>query len=316
MGILDKLGFDKLKHGLSKTREGLFGSVTRLVTSKNTIDDEVIEQLEETLISADVGVEATMEIIEAIKKRIKEDRYADVQELQHLLRDEIQRQFVETNSELADPFIITGQKPHVIMVIGVNGVGKTTTIGKLAHHFAQRGMKVTLGAADTFRAAANEQLGIWAQRADVHLIRHAKDGDPAAVAFDAVQSASARGDDVVIIDTAGRLHTRVNLMEELKKIKRVIQKQNPDAPHETLLILDATTGQNGITQAREFGAAVGVTGLVITKLDGTAKGGIALSIIRTLNIPVRFIGIGEQLDDLQPFSRKEFVDALFDETTS
>ncbi len=286
--------------------------VTRLATAKATIDDDLLDQLEEILVSADVGMATTGQIIEAIRARVKQDRYAGTAELYDLLKDEIRRQFVrDADGAGIDPFALGPAKPYVIMVVGINGVGKTTTIGKLAHSYVESGKKVVIAAADTFRAAANEQLEIWAKRAGATLIRQERGSDPAAVAFDAVRSAASQGADVVIIDTAGRLHTKVNLMEELKKIKRVIQKQFPDAPHEVLLVIDGSTGQNGLQQAKQFSASVGVTGLVLTKLDGTAKGGIVLAITHDMNMPVRFIGVGEKIDDLQPFDKAAFVDALF-----
>ncbi len=312
MGFLDKLGFNKLKQGLSKTREGIVGKVARVMTTKATIDDETLEQLEEILIGADVGLDASVSIIEAIRKRVKEERYGDSSELNNLLRDEIQRQFALSTPD-ADPFQLPATKPFVIMVVGINGVGKTTTIGKLANIYTRAGKKVILGSADTFRAAANEQLEIWAKRAGAEIIQQQQGSDPAAVAFDAVKSATAHGADVVIIDTAGRLHTKVNLMEELKKIRRVIAKQNEAFPHEVLLVIDASTGQNGLQQAEQFSAAAGITGLVLTKLDGTAKGGIVLAISKEMNLPIKFIGVGEKIDDLQPFERKAFVDALFEQ---
>jgi fused signal recognition particle receptor len=303
--------FDKLKESLAKTRESIVGRVSRLVTTKSTIDDEVLDQLEETLVAADVGVDATGRIIEAIRERVREERYASTSELQGLLRDEIRRQFAGAGAA-GDPSLPPAPgRPYIVMVVGINGVGKTTTIGKLAHRYVGEGKKVVIAAADTFRAAANEQLEIWARRAGAEIIQQAHGADPAAVAFDAVRSAVARGADIVIVDTAGRLHTKVNLMEELRKIKRVLQKQHPDFPQEVLLVIDASTGQNGLQQARQFGAAAGVTGLVVTKLDGTAKGGIVLAISKELNIPVRYIGVGEQIDDLQEFDRVAFVDALF-----
>ncbi len=312
MGILDRLKLGKLKEGLTRTRESLVYRVTRLATAKATIDDELLDQLEEILISADVGMATTGQIIEAIRARAKQDRYASTAELFDLLKDEIRRQFVQgTDGTGADPFALGPARPHVIMVVGINGVGKTTTIGKLAHTYVASGKKVVIAAADTFRAAANEQLEIWAKRAGATLVRQERGSDPAAVAFDAVRSAASQGADVVIIDTAGRLHTKVNLMEELKKIKRVIQKQFPDAPHEVLLVIDGSTGQNGLQQAKQFSASVGVTGLVLTKLDGTAKGGIVLAITHDMDVPVRFIGVGEKIDDLQPFDKAAFVDALF-----
>ncbi len=313
MGFFDKIGFSKLRDGLSKTREGIVGKVARLVTTKSKIDDVTLEQLEEILIGADVGVAATLDIVDSIRKRAKEERYADAAELNTLLHDEIQRQFAGGTDD-TDPFHVPSEKPFVIMVVGINGVGKTTSIGKLANIYTKAGKKVVIGSADTFRAAANEQLEIWAKRAGAEIIRQVHGADPAAVAFDTVKSAIATGADVVIIDTAGRLHTKVNLMEELKKIRRVIAKQNEAFPHEVLLVIDASTGQNGMQQAKQFSAASGVTGLVLTKLDGTAKGGIVLAISKEMNLPIKFIGVGEQIDDLQPFDRKAFVEALFGAT--
>lgn len=307
MGLLDRLA--KLKEGLARTREGIVGKVARLVTTKSSIDDEFLAQLEEILVAGDVGIDASGRIIEAIRRRAGEERYADTSELLTLLKDEISRQFPPDGA--TDPPGLPSAKPYIIMVVGINGAGKTTTIGKLAAQYVGAGRKVLIAAADTFRAAANEQLAIWAERAGADLIRQDQGSDPAAVAFDAVSAAAARGADVVIIDTAGRLHTRVNLMEELKKIRRVIQKLYPAAPHEVLLVLDASTGQNGLRQAKEFLAAVGVTGIVLTKLDGTARGGIVLAIAHEMKIPVKYIGVGETIDDLQPFDRAAFVEALF-----
>lgn len=311
MGLLDKLGFSRLKDGLTKTREGIVGKVARLVTTKSKIDETMLDQLEEILIGADVGVDVSVSVIEAIRKRVKEERYGDASELNNLLRDEIQLQFASRMNG-AGPFELPSTKPYVIMVVGINGVGKTTSIGKLANIYVQAGKKVVIGSADTFRAAANEQLEIWAKRAGAELIRQQQGSDPAAVAFDAVKSATAHGADVVIIDTAGRLHTKVNLMEELKKIRRVIAKQNEAFPHEVLLVIDASTGQNGLQQAKQFSAVSGVTGLILTKLDGTAKGGIVLAISKEMNLPIKFIGVGEKIDDLQPFDKKAFVEALFE----
>jgi fused signal recognition particle receptor len=314
MGFLDKLGFTKLKEGLAKTRDSLVGKVAKLVATKSTIDDELLEQVEEILIAGDVGVDTTMHIIDAMKRRVKEERYTDTSALNLLLKDEIQRQFVDGSANVdGNPFVFPDVKPYVVMVVGINGVGKTTSIGKLAHQYIGAGKKVVIGAADTFRAAANEQLEIWAKRAGADIIQQSQGSDPAAVAFDAVKSASAKGADIVIIDTAGRLHTKVNLMEELKKIKRVVQRLDPASPHEVLLVIDASTGQNGVQQAKLFSAAVGVTGIILTKLDGTAKGGIVLAISKELKLPVKFIGVGEQIDDLQPFDKKAFVDALFEQ---
>ena len=312
MGIFGRLGFGKLKEGLSKTREGIVGSVARLATTKARIDDEMLDQLEEILIGADVGVDTTLKIIDSIRHRVREERYNSAADLILLLKDEIQRQFGNGIID-ADPSHSHEANPYVIMVVGINGVGKTTTIGKLAHAYGKASKKVVIAAADTFRAAANAQLEIWAQRAGAEIVRQQQGSDPAAVAFDAVKSAVAQGADVVIIDTAGRLHTKGNLMEELKKIKRVIQKQSPDAPHEVLLVIDASTGQNGLQQAKQFSASVGVTGIVLTKLDGTAKGGIVLAITREMDISVKYVGVGEQIDDLQPFDKQMFVDALFEQ---
>jgi fused signal recognition particle receptor len=285
-----------------------------LVFAKGSVDDDFLHQLEEILIGADVGVETTQLILSSVKQQAKEQRYENPDELNTLIRNSVSNVFANgLTKSTADPFAIpTGSKPYVIMVVGVNGVGKTTTIGKLAFNYKTAGKKVLIGAADTFRAAANEQLEIWAQRAGVTIIQQVQGSDPAAVAFDTVKAAQARNADVVIIDTAGRLHTKVNLMEELKKIKRVIKKCVEEAPHEVLLVIDASTGQNAIQQANQFNDAVGLTGLVVTKLDGTAKGGIIIAINRALKIPVRFIGVGEGIDDLQPFDSRAFIDALFE----
>jgi len=313
MGFFDKFKLTRLKEGLTKTRENIFGKIQKILTGKTKIDEELLENLEEILISGDVGVTTTMKIIENIRQRVKKDGYENPADLDNLLREEIQKLLVNGTIIDIDPLVLSsGQKPHVIMIVGVNGVGKTTTIGKLAYNYKSVGKKVLIAAADTFRAAANEQLEIWAKRAGVEIIQQARGADPAAVSYDALRSAVTHGVDVLIIDTAGRLHTKVNLMDELKKIKRVIQKIKPEAPHEVLLVLDASTGQNAIQQAKQFSAAVGITGLVLTKLDGTAKGGVVLAINQELNIPVKYIGVGEKIDDLQPFHQKIFVDALFD----
>ncbi|MBI4810874.1 MAG: signal recognition particle-docking protein FtsY [Ignavibacteriales bacterium] len=313
MGFFDKLKLSRLKEGLAKTRENLFGKIQKIITGKTRIDDELLNNLEEILIAGDVGFATTMKIIEDIRTRVKKDGYDNPADLDKLLREEVQKLLVISNAEENNPFILpTDDKPHVIMIVGVNGVGKTTTIGKLAYNYRTAGKKVLIAAADTFRAAANEQLEIWAQRAGVEIIQQLRGSDPAAVAYDALKSSQSHDDDVLIIDTAGRLHTKVNLMEELKKIKRVLQKLDPSAPHEALLVVDASTGQNAIQQAKQFGAAVDVTGLVLTKLDGTAKGGVVLAINNELNIPVKYIGVGEKIDDLQPFNRKAFIDALFE----
>ena len=322
MGLLDRLGFGKLKEGLTRTREGLLGKIARLATTRSVIDDRTLDELEEILIAADVGVTATGEIMEAIRARVRAERYEDSAELTALVRDELRRQFppamttpdpAPTAPAAREGAQTLPAKPYVILVVGINGVGKTTTIGKLANLYVREGKKVVIAAADTFRAAANEQIEIWAERAHAILVRQAQGSDPAAVAFDALASAVSQGADVVIVDTAGRLHTRVNLMEELAKIKRVIQKRMPDAPHEVLLVLDASTGQNGLQQAKQFDASVGITGLVLTKLDGTAKGGIIIAVTRAMQVPVRYVGVGEGIDDLQPFDATAFVAALFGE---
>lgn len=308
--------FEKLKAGLTKTRESMFGKVTQLVSGKSKIDEGMLDHLEEILLSSDVGVETTLRMLSNIKRRVKEEHYESPNQLLAMLKDEIARALHVNGSDTQqerDPAVLA--TPHVMMVVGVNGVGKTTTIGKLAYHFKQSGKNVIIGAADTFRAAANEQLEIWARRAGVEIVQQQHGTDPASVAFDTLGSALAKNADVVIIDTAGRLHTKTNLMEELKKIKRILEKRLPGAPHEVLLVLDASTGQNALQQARLFHQAVGVTGLVLTKLDGTAKGGIVLAISTELNIPVKYIGVGEQIDDLQPFNRRVFVDALFEGVT-
>ncbi len=310
MGFLDNI--QKLKETLTKTREGIFGKVARLVSLRSSIDEETLEALEEILIGADVGTATSTAVIEAIRAKVKAEGLPDSSTLLTLLKDEIDREFSGNGAQEAqEPAAMPGGGPRVIMVVGINGVGKTTSIGKLAHLYVRAGRKVMIAAADTFRAAANEQIAVWAERAGASLIQQKHGADPGAVAYDAVRAAESRGSDILIIDTAGRLHTKVNLMEELRKIKRVIQKHDPAAPHEVLLAIDASTGQNGMQQARQFGASVGVTGLILTKLDGTAKGGIVLAISRDLNIPVKFIGVGEGIDDLQMFDRKAFVEALF-----
>ncbi|MDD8018067.1 MAG: signal recognition particle-docking protein FtsY [Bacteroidota bacterium] len=313
MGFLDSFKFSRLKESLTKTRETLVTKVNRLIFAKGKIDEEFLEQLEEILISGDVGVETSHRIIENLKRHTKSQKYEKQEELGSLVRAEIANTLILDLSNGKNPFEFPSHtKPYVIMVVGVNGVGKTTTIGKLAYNYKFANKNVIIGAADTFRAAANEQLEIWAQRAGVQIIQQLHGSDPAAVAFDTVKAAQARGADVVIVDTAGRLHTKTNLMEELKKIKRVIQKVSAEAPHEILLVLDATTGQNAIQQAKLFNEAVGITGVVITKLDGTAKGGVIFAISHALKVPVRFIGVGEKIDDLQPFDPEKFVQALFE----
>ena len=307
-------GIGKLKKGLSKTREGFVGKITRIIKTRKKIDDDLLDDIEEILIAGDVGVDATFEVLDDLKHEIKAHGYQNSDDVLGVLRESLTKLMLGADGETLDDgeFINSDQKPFVIMVVGVNGTGKTTTIGKLAHHFKSQGKRVLLSAADTFRAAASEQLDIWAERSGVEIIRNQSGADPAAVAFDSLNAAIARDIDVLIVDTAGRLHTKVNLMEEVKKIRRVMSKKLPDAPHQVLLALDATTGQNGLNQARQFLESVGVTGLVLTKLDGTAKGGIVLSIRRQLKLPVRFIGVGEGMEDLEPFDARQFVEALFE----
>jgi fused signal recognition particle receptor len=303
---------ESLDKGLEKTKESLFGKITRAVIGKSTVDAEVLDNLEEVLVSSDVGVDTTLKIIERIEERVKRDKYVNTTELNKILKEEIVSLLKENDTEQAIDFTIPeGKKPYVIMVVGVNGVGKTTTIGKLAHQFKQKGYKVLLGAADTFRAAAVDQLTVWAGRVDVPIISQGMGADPASVAFDTLKSAVSKQSDVVIIDTAGRLHNKAGLMEELGKIKRVMQKVLPDAPHEILLVLDASTGQNAIEQAKQFTKVTQVNALALTKLDGTAKGGVVIGISDMFKIPVKYIGVGEKMDDLQLFNKEEFVDSLF-----
>jgi fused signal recognition particle receptor len=310
-GLFTSKEKDTLDKGLQKTKTGLIEKITRTIVGKSRVDDEVLDHLEEALIASDVGVETTLRIIERIQKRVARDKYVNPDELQHLLRDEIEKLLTENQSaDEIQPFDFS-KKPYVIMIVGVNGAGKTTTIGKLAARLKNEGKSVLLGAADTFRAAAVEQLTIWSERAGVPIIKQRMGADPAAVAFDTLKSAVAHQTDVVLIDTAGRLHNKVNLMNELTKIRQVISKVVPDAPHEVLLVLDGSTGQNAFQQAAEFSRATQVTALAITKLDGTAKGGVVIGISDQLKIPVKFIGLGEQIDDLQLFHRKEFVASLF-----
>ncbi len=316
MGIFDFFSREKketLDKGLEKSKESIFGRLSRVVIGKTTVDEEVLDELEEILISSDVGVETTVKIIDRIEKRVARDKYTSTGELDRMLREEVAALLTENRSVSISNSFETEQlpKPYVIMVVGVNGVGKTTTIGKLAHQFHQHGKKVVLGAADTFRAAAVDQLKLWGKRVDVPVIEHGMNTDPSAVAFDAVKKGVEIGADVIIIDTAGRLHTKVNLMNELTKIKRVVQKFLPEAPHEVLLVLDGSTGQNAVIQAREFTKATEVTSLAITKLDGTAKGGVVIGISDEFKIPVKYIGVGEGMNDLQVFDREQFVDSLF-----
>ena len=303
---------ETLDKGLSKTKESVFSKIARAVAGKSKVDDEVLDNLEEVLITSDVGVETTLNIIKRIEERVAKDKYVNTQELNKILREEIAALLTENNTVDSDDFTVPeGKKPYVIMVVGVNGVGKTTTIGKLAYQFKKAGKSVYLGAADTFRAAAVEQLQIWADRAGVSIVKQEMGSDPASVAYDTVSSAVAKGADVVLIDTAGRLHNRVNLMNELTKIRNVIRKVIPDAPHEVMLVLDGSTGQNAYHQAREFSKATDVTSLAVTKLDGSAKGGVVIGIVDQLKIPIKFIGIGEGIDDLKVFDKREFVSSLF-----
>ena len=310
--IFGKKEKESLDEGLKKTKEGFLARITKAITGKSTVDEEVLDQLEEALVSADVGIETTVKIIDRIEKRVAKDKYTNAQELNRMLQEEIEALLV--NAPSSNTYAFNSElpsQPYIILVVGVNGVGKTTTIGKLAHHFKAAGKSVLLGAADTFRAAAVEQLTIWSERVDVPIVKQEMGSDPAAVAFDTVQSAVSRKSDVVLIDTAGRLHNKVHLMDELSKIRRVIQKTIPEAPHEVLLVLDGSTGQNALEQARHFTAATDVTALAITKLDGTAKGGVVLGIADQFKIPVKFIGVGEKMEDLLIFDKHEFVDSLF-----
>jgi len=319
MGILDRFTNqndedeqEKLEEGLEKTRTSFFGKIDRMIRGKDTVDASLLDELEEILVTSDVGVDTTLDIIDHVEARVAEDQYVSTQELNALIRDEIAQLMLEDGEERpADFDAPLPNQPHVIMVVGVNGVGKTTTIGKMAYRYRKAGKSVLLGAADTFRAAAIEQLEIWADRAEVPLIKQEHGSDPAAVAYDTIEAAQARGTDVVIIDTAGRLHTKGGLMDELAKMRRVMQKKMASAPHEVLLVLDASTGQNALRQAEEFIESVDVTGLALTKLDGTAKGGVVIGVSHQFRVPVKYIGVGEALDDLQVFDRKGFVEGLF-----
>lgn len=317
MGLFDFFSKQKketLDKGLEKTKESMFSKLSRIVAGKSKVDDDVLDDLEEVLISSDVGVDTTLKIIQRIEKRAARDKYVDGKELKMILREEIADLLTENNAVDAEDFSVKEDvKPYVIMVVGVNGVGKTTTIGKLANQFKKAGKSVYLGAADTFRAAAVEQLVIWGERVGVPVVKQAMGSDPASVAFDTLSSAKVNNADVVIIDTAGRLHNKIGLMNELSKIKKVMDKIVPGAPHEVLLVLDGSTGQNAFEQATQFTAATDVTALAITKLDGTAKGGVVIGISDQFKIPVKYIGLGEGIDDLQIFRRKEFVDSLFGE---
>jgi fused signal recognition particle receptor len=312
LNIFSKSGKEELNRGLEKTKESVFRKLSRAVVGKSAVDDEVLDKLEEVLVTSDVGVDTTLKIIERIEQRVARDKYLGTAELNVILREEIAGLLEEnTAGEFNDFTSDLGHKPYVIMVVGVNGVGKTTTIGKLAYHFRKAGKSVLIGAADTFRAAAIDQLTIWAERAGVPLVKQRMNSDPASVAYDTISSAMANNVDVVIIDTAGRLHNRINLMNELSKIKRVMQKIIPASPHEVLLILDGSTGQNAFEQARQFTNTIQVNALAITKLDGTAKGGVIIGISDQFKVPVKYIGIGEKLEDLQVFDKHEFVDSLF-----
>ena len=312
MGLFSRFQKDTLDKGLAKTKESVFKKISRAIVGKSTVDDEVLDNLEEVLITSDVGVETTLKIIERIQERAKSDKYLNTNELNKLLRDEITALLAENKANSHDNAIeTTAGKPYVIMVVGVNGAGKTTTIGKLANKFKQQGKKVMIGAADTFRAAAIEQLEVWANRVGVPIIKQRMGSDPASVAYDTLESATKNGADVVIIDTAGRLHNKVNLMNELTKIRKVMQKIDPQAPHDVMLVLDGSTGQNAFEQAKQFTLATEVSSLAITKLDGTAKGGVVIGISDQFKIPVRYIGVGEGIDDLQDFVPAEFVDSLF-----
>lgn len=303
MGLFDK--------GVRKTKESFFSKLSRAIVGKSRVDDDVLDAIEEALVSSDMGVDTTLKIIDSLEERVERDKYMSFEELVGMLREEIGALMdIQEEKQLAD-FSSMPSKPYVIMVVGVNGVGKTTTIGKLASKFKAKGKKVILGAADTFRAAAVEQLEIWAERAGVDIVRQSMGADPASVAYDSVSAAVARDADVVIIDTAGRLHNRIDLMNELTKIRNVMRKVIPDAPHEVMLVLDASTGQNAFQQAKEFSRATDVNSLAVTKLDGTAKGGVVIGIVDQFQVPIRFLGVGEGIDDLKPFDKKEFVESLF-----
>jgi len=310
--IFSKEKKETLDKGLEKTKSSFFTKLSKAVAGKSTVDDDVLDNLEEVLVTSDVGVDTTLKIIERIEARVAKDKYLGTEELNQILREEIAGLLSETNiGDETDFTIPSDKKPYVLMVVGVNGVGKTTTIGKLAAQFKKKGLKVVLGAADTFRAAAIDQLQVWADRVDVSIVRQEMGSDPASVAFDTLQSAKAQNADVVIIDTAGRLHNKINLMNELVKIKTVMQKVVADAPHEVLLVLDGSTGQNAFEQAKQFTKATEVTSLAVTKLDGTAKGGVVIGISDQFQIPVKYIGVGEGIDDLQVFNKHEFVDSFF-----
>lgn len=321
MGFFDKLfkrnkqqeeQKEALNEGLQKTKDSFFSKISKAIAGKSTVDEEVLDNLEEALITADVGLDTTIQIINRIEERVAKDKYLNTSELNRILQEEIAEMLTDAPSNEFQTFDVPAdKKPYIILVVGVNGVGKTTTIGKLAHNFKKNGRQVLLGAADTFRAAAVDQLTIWSERVDVPIVKKEMGSDPSSVAYDTVVSGIARGSDVIIIDTAGRLHNKAHLMDELNKIKRVIAKKIPDAPHEVLLVLDGSTGQNALEQAKQFTQATDVSSLAITKLDGTAKGGVVLAIANQFKIPVKYIGVGEKMEDLQIFNKYEFVDSLF-----
>lgn len=312
-GLFNKKKKETLDKGLEKTKQSVFSKLARAVAGKSKVDDEVLDDLEEVLITSDVGVDTTLKVIKRIEERVARDKYVSTSELNGILRDEIAQLLTETGASDTDSWDLpTDHKPYVILVVGVNGVGKTTTIGKLAYQFKKAGKKVYLGAADTFRAAAVEQISIWGERVGVPVIKQQMGADPASVAFDTLQSAKANGTDVVLIDTAGRLHNKVGLMNELKKIKEVMKKVLPEAPDDVMLVLDGSTGQNAFEQAKQFAAVTQISSLAITKLDGTAKGGVVIGISDQLQVPVRYIGLGEGMEDLQLFNKREFVNSLFD----
>ncbi len=312
-GLFNKKKKETLDKGLEKTKQSVFSKLARAVAGKSKVDDEVLDDLEEVLITSDVGVDTTLKVIKRIEERVARDKYVSTSELNDILRDEIAQLLTETGASDTDSWDLpTDHKPYVILVVGVNGVGKTTTIGKLAYQFKKAGKKVYLGAADTFRAAAVEQISIWGERVGVPVIKQQMGADPASVAFDTLQSAKANGADVVLIDTAGRLHNKVGLMNELKKIKEVMKKVLPEAPDDVMLVLDGSTGQNAFEQAKQFAAVTQISSLAITKLDGTAKGGVVIGISDQLQVPVRYIGLGEGMEDLQLFNKREFVNSLFD----
>lgn len=321
MGLFDKIFSpkqkDDLDQGLEKTRQGFFGKISRAVAGKSRVDDEFLDELEGVLISSDVGIDTTVRIIERLEKRVAKDKYFNADELNNLLREEIVGLLSERNTPQQEGFTIpSDQRPYVVLVVGVNGVGKTTTIGKLSHQFKNQGVKVLLGAADTFRAAAVDQLNIWADRIGVPIVNKGMGTDPAAVAYDTIVEAKTQGAELVLIDTAGRLHNKVGLMNELSKIRRVIDRELPGAPHEVLLVLDASTGQNALEQARQFSEATEVNAIALTKLDGTAKGGVVLGIADQFSIPIKYIGVGEQPEQLQVFHKQAFVESLFSGATA